>query len=452
MSKHLRHLLLMLFDFQATVFAIFAVSLFSSDAIKAEGLVPFLIIPFFYLSNLSLGLYEAKLRESYRGVLRRLTISAIVTLFICQVSLYALSINATLAVWVPVLFLSTLVQWVFRYWFFYSDGIALSKRTVLVIGANDKAEFIAHRMRRASDRKNLSKIVFWGVDGVSSHLKDKEYVIFNCDQVDDVISKISPDIIVIAINHVSKEISKKLIEIKAEGTEIILIEDFIEAELGQIPVDIMSDSWLMSSDGFKTESHITRLLSSFLNKSAAIFLFVLTLPIMAITVLAIYLDDGRKTKSSFLYSQTRLGKGGKPFKILKFRSMGKDAEKNGAQWAVVGDSRVTKIGKFLRKYRIDELPQLINVIKGEMNFVGPRPERPEFYETLAPKIPFFSLRSKVTPGLTGWAQLQYPYGASDKDSLEKLKFDLYYIKHKSILFDVFIMIRTVEIVLFGRGR
>jgi Sugar transferases involved in lipopolysaccharide synthesis len=132
--------------------------------------------------------------------------------------------------------------------------------------------------------------------------------------------------------------------------------------------------------------------------------------------------------------------------------MGKDAEKDGAQWAQKNDMRVTRVGRILRKYRIDELPQLINVLRGDMNFVGPRPERPEFVEELSNDIPFYDYRHSVKPGLTGWALLKYPYGASVNDSLEKLKFDLYYIKHRSILLDFFILIRTVEVVLFGRGR
>lgn len=129
-----------------------------------------------------------------------------------------------------------------------------------------------------------------------------------------------------------------------------------------------------------------------------------------------------------------------------------DAEKNGAQWASANDSRVTRVGQFIRKYRIDELPQLFNVLKGEMGFVGPRPERPEFVVQLAKDIPYYNNRHNVKPGLTGWAQLKYPYGSTAEDAQEKLKFDLYYIKHRSLMLDLVILIRTVEIVLFGRGR
>ena len=166
----------------------------------------------------------------------------------------------------------------------------------------------------------------------------------------------------------------------------------------------------------------------------------------------IYLDDGRKKDGTILYRQERIGKNGRVFNILKFRSMRMDAEAAGAQFAQKKDSRVTRLGEFIRKYRIDELPQLLNVIKGEMAFVGPRPERPEFVTDFIKEIPYYNQRHNVKPGLTGWAQLNYPYGSSTKDTIEKLKYDLYYIKHSSIILDILILLRTAEVVLFGKGR
>lgn len=171
---------------------------------------------------------------------------------------------------------------------------------------------------------------------------------------------------------------------------------------------------------------------------------------MLITALLIKLDEG--LKAPIFYLQERVGLDGQAFNIYKFRSMRLDAEKDGAQMAQLNDDRTTKIGKFIRKYRIDELPQIYNVIKGDMGFVGPRPERPEFVQQLIKNIPYYNERHNVKPGLTGWAQLKYPYGSTEKDSLEKLKYDLYYIKHRSFLLDLLILIRTVEIVLFGKGR
>lgn len=189
-----------------------------------------------------------------------------------------------------------------------------------------------------------------------------------------------------------------------------------------------------------------------LNMVLAFCIFAFVWPIMLVTAVIIYLDDGRRTGVSVLYKQERVGLNGKLFKILKFRSMRPDAEKDGAKWASKNDDRVTRIGHFIRKYRIDELPQLLNVFKGEMSFIGPRPERPQFVEQLVKEVPYYNQRHNVKPGLAGWAQLNYPYGASVEDSMEKLKFDLYYVKHQSLLLDILILIRTVEVVLFGKGR
>jgi lipopolysaccharide/colanic/teichoic acid biosynthesis glycosyltransferase len=182
----------------------------------------------------------------------------------------------------------------------------------------------------------------------------------------------------------------------------------------------------------------------------ALFLLLLTWPIMLVTILCIKISDGISAPA--FYKQERVGLDGEPFNIIKFRSMRLDAEKNGAQMASENDNRITKVGQYLRKYRIDELPQIWNILHGDMGFVGPRPERPEFVQELIKNIPYYNERHNVKPGLTGWAQLKYPYGATEADSLEKLKYDLYYIKHRSFLLDLLILIRTVEIVLFGKGR
>jgi lipopolysaccharide/colanic/teichoic acid biosynthesis glycosyltransferase len=169
---------------------------------------------------------------------------------------------------------------------------------------------------------------------------------------------------------------------------------------------------------------------------------------MLIVALLIFIEDGRP----ILYRQRRVGLTGTAFTLYKFRSMRKDAEAAGeAVWAQTNDSRVTKLGGILRKYRFDELPQLINVLRGEMSFVGPRPERPEFVSELAKKIPYYHERHCVKPGLTGWAQLSYPYGASEQDALAKLEFDLYYVKNRSLLFNLIILLQTIEVVLWQKG-
>jgi len=242
----------------------------------------------------------------------------------------------------------------------------------------------------------------------------------------------------------------ELFACKIRGIEITEILDFIERETGQIAVNLIYPSWIIYSNGFASVNYLRNALDWIFNASMALILFVFTWPIMLITIILMKLDEG--IRAPIFYFQERVGLDGEPFNIIKFRSMRLDAEKFGAQMASENDPRITKIGNYLRKYRIDELPQMYNVICGDMGFVGPRPERPEFVQGLIKNIPYYNERHNVKPGLTGWAQLKYPYGATEADSLEKLKYDLYYIKHRSFLLDLLILVRTVEIVLFGKGR
>jgi lipopolysaccharide/colanic/teichoic acid biosynthesis glycosyltransferase len=178
-------------------------------------------------------------------------------------------------------------------------------------------------------------------------------------------------------------------------------------------------------------------------------MLLLALPFVALAVIGIKLEDG--LGAPVLYRQRRVGRHGEIFDVLKFRSMGLDAEQGGAQYATKNDPRVTRVGGVMRKARIDELPQLLNVLRGDMSFVGPRPERPEFVSQLEERIPYYRERHTVKPGITGWAQLCYPYGSSEKDAVEKLQYDLYYVKNRSLLFDLAILMQTVEVVLWGKG-
>jgi len=179
-------------------------------------------------------------------------------------------------------------------------------------------------------------------------------------------------------------------------------------------------------------------------------MLVTTLPLMALTALAILVES--RFRGPILYRQQRVGEGGRRFDVYKFRSMRTDAEQDGrARWAETNDPRVTRVGRFIRRHRIDELPQIFNVLRGDMSFVGPRPERPEFVQGLQEKIPYYGERHQVKPGLTGWAQICYPYGASDADALEKLQYDLYYVKNHSLFLDLTILLQTAEVVLWSRG-
>ena len=239
----------------------------------------------------------------------------------------------------------------------------------------------------------------------------------------------------------------ELMECKLRGIAITNGIDFYERELKKAKLDMVHPSWIVFSEGFKA-SKTRDFVKRSLDLLISLTLLAVMLPFIVLTAIAVFLETGRPV----LYSQTRVGMLGKEFRIYKFRSMRQDAEKDGkARWASANDNRVTRVGAFIRNTRLDELPQIYNVIKGEMSIVGPRPERPEFVLELKEKIPFYDTRHYVKPGLMGWAQLKYPYGASVEDARGKLEYDLYYSKNYSLLMDFLIMIQTVEVILLGKG-
>jgi sugar transferase (PEP-CTERM system associated) len=239
-----------------------------------------------------------------------------------------------------------------------------------------------------------------------------------------------------------------LLECKMEGVKIVDGATFYERESRKVALEMVTRGWLVFSDGF-TVSSVFGVGKRSLDLLASSLLLLAGAPLMLLTVIAIKIEDG--LKSPVLYSQERIGLNGKSFSVHKFRSMITDAEKDGAVWATKNDARVTRVGAFIRKVRIDELPQIFNVLNGTMAFVGPRPERPVFVDQLTKKIPFYSERHRVKPGLTGWAQLCFAYADNEEDSREKLRYDLYYIKNQSLLLDLLVIIQTVEVVLFKKG-
>lgn len=405
------------------------------------------------LSALALGLYNSKLREGIRGVMRRLLVSVAVAFFFLALinpfygdkalSIELLAVNA-LASFIVIAILRTIVV---RIGFF-----GLNKRKVLIIGAGNRASIIERRMRRDVDRQHfdLHGFVISNGDCKDTGIKNENCIDLDVPLVTYVLEHDIDEIVIANDERRNSLPVDDLFACKVKGVNIIELLDFIERETGQIAVDLIYPSWLIYSTGFASTHELRDALDWIFNASIAIVLFIFTAPIMLLTMIIMKLDEGMK--APIFYCQERVGLDGESFSIVKFRSMRVDAEKNGAQMASENDDRTTRIGHFLRKYRIDELPQIYNVLRGEMGFVGPRPERPEFVQGLIKSLPYYNERHNVKPGLTGWAQLKYPYGASEADSLEKLKFDLYYIKHRSFQLDLLILIRTVEIVLFGKGR
>ena len=241
---------------------------------------------------------------------------------------------------------------------------------------------------------------------------------------------------------------KELLECKLQGIKVTDAANFFERESCQIRVDSLQPSWLVFGGGFD-QSFIRTFMKRSFDLICSGMILVATFPVMLLTALAIYIED----RAPIFYQQERVGLDGHPFNVLKFRSMRNDAEQGGKpQWAAQNDPRVTRVGNFIRKTRIDELPQILNVFKGEMSFVGPRPERPYFVEQLIEVVPYYNVRHSIKPGITGWAQVRYGYGASADDALQKLQYDLYYVKNNSLFLDILILIDTLKVVLFRSGR
>ncbi|MDY3808730.1 sugar transferase [Desulfovibrio sp. PG-178-WT-4] len=247
---------------------------------------------------------------------------------------------------------------------------------------------------------------------------------------------------------IDDDIAHDLLEAKLRGSMVVDIRSFYEHVVQRLPLSQINDEWLLQTEGFSLNTRGSlRRLKRALDVLISLVLLIPATPVMLLTALIVRLES----PGPVIYRQDRVGLYEKEFTVYKFRSMRADAEKNGAVWASAHDSRVTRFGKFIRKVRIDELPQIWNILKGDMSFIGPRPERMAFVTQLKKDIPYYSLRHTVKPGLTGWAQVCYPYGASEEDARRKLEYDLYYIKNMSILLDIHIIFKTIGVVLFPKG-
>jgi sugar transferase (PEP-CTERM system associated) len=262
-----------------------------------------------------------------------------------------------------------------------------------------------------------------------------------------LVDELQPDLVLVALTDMRRAFpAEDLLECRLRGLAVEDWPTFYEKQTGKVLVTNLRPSWLIFSDGF-VKTHFTQAMKRFADVALAAIGLAVTLPFMIPIAIAIKLDS----RGPALFRQRRVGQNGRIFVLNKFRSMTVDAEKAGAVWAARNDPRVTRVGRWLRLTRLDELPQFFNVLIGDMSFVGPRPERPEFVRALQQQIPFYMTRHAVKPGITGWAQIRYRYAASLEDSLEKVQYDLYYIKNLSLLLDLLIIISTVQVVLFARG-
>jgi sugar transferase (PEP-CTERM system associated) len=272
-------------------------------------------------------------------------------------------------------------------------------------------------------------------------------IIGGTSEVEDMVAREKIDRVILSLaERRGKTPVRQLLQLKFSGVGVEDAHSFNERLTGRILLEHLSPSWLILSDGFCKSGFLTTAKRT-TDIILSLIALIINLPILAVVAAAIWLETGRP----ILFRQKRTGLGGREFEILKFRSMCQNAEPNGPSWTANDDARITSVGRFIRNCRLDELPQLFNVLRGEMSLVGPRPERPYFCRLLEETIPFFALRHSVRPGITGWAQIKYKYGASIEEAKTKLEYDLFYIKHLSILLDVVILFETAKVVLWGRG-
>lgn len=317
---------------------------------------------------------------------------------------------------------------------------------VLIFGCGDKALEVA-RIIGKSDR--YVEIVGYIPGPVGEQCVVPPEQIINTDgSLATTARKHDVDEIIIAITERRGGAMplRELLDCKLYGVRVLDLPTHFEQFLGQIRLDSLKASYLIFGSGFR-QTFVRNAVKRMFDIVCSLILLTLAAPIMLIAAIAIIIENG----FPIFYLQERIGLDSKPFNVIKFRSMRTDAEKDGPKWATSGDSRVTRVGRIIRKIRVDELPQLISVLKGDMSLVGPRPERQHFIDKLTPVIPFYMVRHSVKPGVTGWAQVRYPYGASVEDAAQKLQYDLYYVKNHSLFLDMVILFETVGVVLSGKG-
>jgi len=325
-------------------------------------------------------------------------------------------------------------------------GSQTFKRRVLVLGAGERAL----RLAKLADAKGAGFMVVGHVD-----MGDVPSVIATAiprtliENLSGHVTTLGANEVVLALEERRKAMPvADLLRIRTEGVHVNEISTFLERETGRVDLRSTNPSWLIFSDGFSSGRRLSSMAKRVFDIAASGALLALTFPLIAVTALAIKLES----KGPALYRQQRVGLYGRTFDCVKLRSMRSDAEVGGkAVWAEKDDPRITRIGRIIRKLRIDELPQLWTVLTGEMSFVGPRPERPSFVDELAKKMPYYAERHMVKPGITGWAQINYPYGASMDDSRHKLEYDLYYAKNYTPFLDVVILLQTIRVVMFPDG-
>lgn len=345
---------------------------------------------------------------------------------------------------VPILFLF-LLSW--RFLAYTANLLARGDERVLVVGTDEAGiSLVRHILKHPEyNMKVVGFLHELGLDIGKSLVNPR--IVGAVADVEGIVAREKVDRVVLSLKERRGGTPvKQLLSLKLAGVRVEDVHSCRERLSGEIALEHLTPSWLFLSEGFE-KSQILLAAKRAIDVAVSFFLLLLVSPLLPVIALAIYLETGRP----IFFRQSRVGYKGSEFELVKFRSMVQDAEKDGPQWASLADNRVTKVGRVLRKTRLDEFPQLFNVFRGQMSLVGPRPERRVFCSMLEAKVPYFNLRHSVRPGLTGWAQVKFRYSASLDDAREKLTFDLFYVKNLSLLVDLAILFETAKVVLLGRG-
>ncbi len=418
--------------------------------IEGLGWRPPMVALVLVLSMAALGLYQVHLPTSWVGRLNRQGVAFALGWTMLTV-LYYIMPDTYLGRGVLgiALVLGYLVVVVWRMAFLALVDADRFKRRVVMLGAGRRAAEVVRKMRSKIDQRGFTVLGFVPV-GSDPVAVPASALLRPTEPLAEWAARLQVDEIVVGPDDRRGTLRiNDLLDCRQRGIVVTELAEFFEREAGTIKMDLANPSWLVFSEGFNI-SPVQRRLKRGFDLVTASLLLACAWPLMLLTALAIRLESG--AGAPILYRQLRVGENGHSFALIKFRSMRTDAEHDGvARWASRNDDRVTRVGRFIRKTRLDELPQLWNVLRGDMSIIGPRPERPQFVDDFNIRIRYYSLRHCIKPGLTGWAQLRYPYGSSIEDAEEKLKFDLFYVKNHNLVFDLAILIQTVEVVLFGRG-
>lgn len=451
MSK--RILLLLTGDIVVAIFALLTAFLIRFGQLPAPGdltrtgtvrVIIFVFIMIF--SSFFVEIYNLNRYLGGKESAARISISLLISLFILSGFYYMAPLFVyDSVVLILSLFIFGTLQLAWHYLCYISSRFSGFSRRVLVLGTGPLAQQIGNLIAAGNQNYVLS-----GYVNCASEPLDvpPQNIVGNEERLYETVMRARAHKIVVSLSERRGIFPlQDVLSCKLSGVEVVDAPTFYEQVTGKLLIENITPSWFIFSHGFRVTA-LLRYFKRMIDLMSAIVLLLLFLPFFPIIALLIKLDS----QGPILFRQDRVGEKEKKFTLYKFRTMGVDAEKDtGAVWAKEHDPRVTRLGEILRKSRIDEIPQLFNILAGDMSLVGPRPERPEFVNKLKEIIPFYSERHCVKPGVTGWAQVQYPYGASVEDAIEKLRYDLYYIKNLSMAFDLMIVLETIKVVLFRRG-